>query len=238
VRQQIAVRRFQLEAQAASRLKHPNVIIVHDFGITPEGQPYMVMDFLSGRSMVDFLDETPQIEPSRAKRIFSQVASGLAHAHKSGVVHRDVKPNNIIIDFDHAGEESVKLVDFGIAKMINDAESPQQRLTRAGECFGTAMYMSPEQCRGKDVDQRSDIYSLGCVMFEALTGLPPFEGDNELDTLQMHLMQEPPTLRERRPDLQIPGEFEFVIKKCLSKEPEDRYQSMDELILDLSKIPV
>ena len=238
VRQQIAVRRFQLEAQAASRLKHPNVIIVHDFGITPEGQPYMVMDFLSGRSMVDFLDETPQIEAARAKRIFSQVASGLAHAHKSGVVHRDVKPNNIIIDRDHSGEESVKLVDFGIAKMINDAESPQHRLTRAGECFGTAMYMSPEQCRGKDVDQRSDIYSLGCVMFEALTGLPPFEGDNDLDTLQMHLMQEPPTLKERRPDLQIPGEFEFIIQKCLSKEAEDRYQSMDELILDLSQIPV
>lgn len=236
-RQQIAVKRFQLEAQAASRLSHPHVIIVHDFGITPDGQPFMVMDFLQGRSLVDLLDEKPQIEPSRARQIFIQVASGLAHAHSSGVVHRDVKPNNIIIDHDHNGAENVKLVDFGIAKLISDAEAPQNRLTRAGECFGTAMYMSPEQCRGKDVDQRSDIYSLGCVMFEALTGLPPFEGDNELDTLQMHLTQEAPTLQERRPDLVIPADFEFIVRKCLAKEPDERYQSMDELLRDLNRVP-
>lgn len=238
VKQQIAVRRFQLEAQAASRLTHPNVIIVHDFGITPEGQPYMVMDFLNGKSLVDLLDDKPQIEPARARDLFTQVASGLAHAHKLGVVHRDVKPNNIIIDTDQNGKESVKLVDFGIAKLMSESESPQQRLTRAGECFGTAMYMSPEQCRGKDVDQRSDVYSLGCVMFEALTGLPPFEGDNELDTLQMHLVQEPPTLQERRPDLAIPDAFEYIVQKCLSKDADARYQSMDELLLDLSRVPV
>ncbi len=238
VRQKVAVRRFQLEAQAASRLNHPNVIIVHDFGITPDDQPYMVMDFLSGRSLQDILDEKPQLVPSRAKRIFSQAASGLGHAHKMGVVHRDVKPNNIIIDIDHNGEEAVKIVDFGIAKLVTDSANPQERLTRAGEFFGTTMYMSPEQCRGKDVDNRSDIYSLGCVMFESLTGLPPFEGDNDFDTIQLHLSADPPTFRERRPDLDIPPEFEQVVRRSLEKGLDDRYQSMEELLADLAKIPV
>lgn len=238
VKQQIAVRRFQLEAQAASRLNHPNVIIVHDFGITPDGQPYMVMDFLSGRSLQDILDEKPQLVADRAKKIFMQVASGLGHAHKMGVVHRDVKPNNIVIDRDHNGEEAVKIVDFGIAKLVSDSASPQERLTRAGEFFGTSMYMSPEQCRGKDVDSRSDIYSLGCVMFESLTGLPPFEGDNDFDTIQMHLSADPPTFHERRPDLLIPPEFEAAVRKALEKDVEMRYQTMEDLLSDLDKIPV
>lgn len=238
VRQKIAVRRFQLEAQAASRLNHPNVIIVHDFGVTPDGQPYMVMDYLAGRSLVDILDEKPQLEPARAKKIFLQVASGLGHAHKSGVIHRDIKPNNIIIDRDHAGEEAVKIVDFGIAKLVSDGDNPQERLTRAGEFFGTAMYMSPEQCRGKDVDYRSDIYSLGCVMFEALTGLPPFAGDNDLDTIQMHLSAQPPSFRERRPDLLIPAEFEFVVRRSLEKNTDNRYQSMEDLKADLERISI
>ena len=237
VRQQLAVKRFQLEAQAASRLNHPNVIVVHDFGITPEGQPYMVMDFLGGKSLQDLLDDTPHLEPARAKRIFSQAASGLGHAHKCGVVHRDVKPNNIIIDKDHAGEEAVKIVDFGIAKLVGEAANQSERLTRAGEFFGTSVYMSPEQCRGKDVDLRSDIYSFGCVMFESLTGLPPFEGDNDLDTFQMHLSADPPTFKERRPDLPIPHEFEYIVRKSLSKSADERYQSMDELLADLSRVP-
>lgn len=236
VRQQTAVRRFQLEAQAASKLSHPNVIVVHDFGITPDGQPYMVMDFLQGRSLVDVLDENPQLEPARARKLFIQTASGLGHAHKSGVVHRDVKPNNIIIDRDHAGEECIKIVDFGIAKIISDSANPQERLTRVGEVFGTALYMSPEQCRGREVDGRSDIYSLGCVMFEALTGLPPFESNNDFDTLQMHLIEDPPSFKDRRPDLEIPAEFEMIVRKCLEKEPESRYPSMEELIAQLSKI--
>lgn len=235
VRQKVAVKRFQLEAQAASKLNHPNVIIVHDFGITPDDQPYMVMDFLSGRSMMDMLDERPQIAPSRARKLFMQIASGLGHAHQCGVIHRDVKPNNIIVDVDHRGEELVKIVDFGIAKMVGES-APQERLTRAGEFFGTTMYMSPEQCRGKDVDSRSDIYSLGCVMFEALTGLPPFEGENDLDTIQMHLSAEPPAFRERRPDLTIPVEFEAIVRNALEKDLSKRYQTMDELIQDLEAI--
>lgn len=238
VRQKTAVKRFQLEAQAASRLNHPNVIIVHDFGITPDDQPFMIMDFLTGRSLMDMLDEKPQVVPLRARQLFVQVASGLSHAHKCGVVHRDIKPNNIIIDIDHKGEEAVKIVDFGIAKVISDSANPQERLTRAGEFFGTTMYMSPEQCRGKDVDHRSDIYSLGCVMFETLTGLPPFEGDNDFDTIQMHLSAVPPAFRERRPDLAIPAEFEGIVRKALEKDLELRYQSMDELIADLESIPL
>lgn len=237
VRQQLAVKRFQLEAQAASRLNHPNVIVIHDFGMTPEGQPYMVMDFLGGKSLQDILDETPHLAPARAKMIFTQAASGLGHAHKCGVVHRDVKPNNIIIDHDHTGAEAVKIVDFGIAKVVSDASSPSERLTRAGEFFGTSVYMSPEQCRGKDVDLRSDIYSFGCVMFESLTGLPPFEGDNDLDTFQMHLSADPPSFKERRPDLPIPPEFEYIVRKSLEKSADARYQSMDELMADLERVP-
>lgn len=236
VRQNIAVRRFQLEAQAASRLNHPNVIVVHDFGMTPEGQPYMVMDFLSGKSLQEELDNCVQLSPERARKIFMQAASGLAHAHKSGVVHRDVKPNNIILDKDHLGQEAVKIVDFGIAKVVSDAADPQERLTRQGEFFGTAVYMSPEQCRGKDVDHRSDIYSFACVMFESLTGLPPFEGDNELDTLQMHLSEEPPSFRQRRPDLEIPAKFEEIVRKSMEKNPDDRFQTMEEVLRALEEI--
>lgn len=238
VRQQLAVKRFQQEAQAASRLSHPNVIVVHDFGMTPDGQPYMVMDYLGGRSLQDILDENPSLEPPRAKRIFTQTASGLSHAHKMGVIHRDIKPNNIIIDYDHMGDEAVKIVDFGIAKLVSEGANPAERLTRAGEFFGTSVYMSPEQCRGKDVDARSDIYSLGCVMFESLTGLPPFEGENDLDTFQMQLSAEPPRFKERRPDLSIPAEFEYIVRKTLEKNADDRYQSMDELMEDLSRVPV
>lgn len=238
VRQKTAVKRFQLEAQAASRLKHPNVIIVHDFGITPDDQPYMIMDYLTGRSLMDMLDEKPQVQPARARKLFIQVASGLNHAHKCGVVHRDVKPNNIIIDIDHNGEEAVKIVDFGIAKVASDSANPQERLTRAGEFFGTTMYMSPEQCKGKDVDHRSDIYSLGCVMFESLTGLPPFEGENDFDTIQMHISAIPPTFGERRPDLQIPPQFEGIVRKALEKDLDLRYQTMEELIADLESVPV
>lgn len=238
VRQQLAVKRFQQEAQAASRLNHPNVIVVHDFGLTPDGQPYMVMDFLGGRSLQDILDENPSLSPKRAKKIFNQTASGLGHAHKMGVVHRDVKPNNIIIDHDHLGEEAVKIVDFGIAKVVSESANPSERLTRAGEFFGTSVYMSPEQCRGKDVDHRADVYSLGCVMFESLTGLPPFEGENDLDTFQMQLSAEPPRFKERRPDLEIPPQFEFIVRKALEKSADDRYQSMEELMDDLANVPV
>ena len=236
VRLQSAVRRFQLEAQAASRLNHPNVIVVHDFGITPDNQPYLVMDFLNGKSLQALLDENTQLPSDRARKIFRQTAAGLGHAHKCGVIHRDVKPNNIIIDWDFAGEETVKIVDFGIAKLVGNSTSPGERLTKAGEIFGTALYMSPEQCRGKDVDRRSDIYSLGCVMFETLTGLPPFEGENDLDTIQMQLSAQPPSMSERRPDLKIAPELEKIVNRALEKAADNRYQSMEELQSDLSQL--
>ncbi len=205
-----AVKRFQQEAQMISRLNHPNVIGVHDFGITSERQPYMVMDFLCGKTLAETPDNYSSLSPHRVKRIFLQCASGLGQAHRLGIIHRNVKPNNIILDKDQAGDDLVKIIDFGIARMSQEATDTN--FTKAGESFGTTAYMSPEQCQGKQVDQRSDIFSLGCVMFEILTG--------------------------RRSDIIIPAEFELVINKALEKDPANRYQSMDELMTDLVKIPV
>jgi hypothetical protein len=236
VRNTAAVRRFQREAQMVSRLNHPNVVTMHDFGITNEGQPYMVMDFVAGETLAETLYKTPSLSQLRAKRISLQCASGLGQAHRLGIVHRDVKPGNIILDKDQSGDDLVKIVDFGIAKVW--AESADASLTMAGEFFGTTAYMSPEQCRGQKVDQRSDVFSLGCVIFEMLSGQPPFEGKTEFDTLQMIVSAATPSVRDRRPDVSVPFEFEWIINKALEKDPDNRYQSMDELIMDLVKVPV
>jgi eukaryotic-like serine/threonine-protein kinase len=228
----MSVKRFQQESQSASRISHPHVITVYDFGISPSGQPFIVMDYLQGISLADIIKEDGQIGVERSIKILSQACDALDHAHKMGVIHRDVKPTNfVLINYDDE-KDFVKVVDFGVAKLMN--ETPDgQRLTQAGEVCGSPVYMSPEQCTGGELDQRSDIYSMGIVIYETLTGKLPILGKTMVDTMSKHISEMPPTFAQARPDLYIPERLEQVVFKALAKDPNDRHQSMDELRIDL-----
>ncbi len=223
------LKRFQLEAQAASCLSLPNILTVYDFGLTNEGQPYMVMDYLEGTSLADVLEEEHHLLPERAVNIFIQACAGLAHAHQKGVLHRDIKPSNIMLVNFGDQADFVKIVDFGIAKLLNQGVG---ELTKTGEVYGSPSYMSPEQCRGKETDARSDIYSMGCVMYRTLSGRPLFSGDDIIELL-FKQVSEPPAPFDA--DLNIPNDLETAIFKALAKDAGDRYQTMGEFKEALEK---
>ena len=166
--------RFQYEAKAASNLNHPNVVGIHDFGITDGGTAYLVMDYLEGEDLSSILERESLLPEAQAREIFRQACAGLDHAHSKGVIHRDLKPSNLFLCPEDGGNFLVKLVDFGIAKITDNTSEKSQNLTRTGEVFGSPLYMSPEQCSGKPLDPRSDLYSFGCLMYEVLTGRRPF----------------------------------------------------------------
>lgn len=165
---------------------------------------------------------------------FTQTAEALAHAHRKGIVHRDIKPSNMLIVRDDTGTEQVKLVDFGIAKVVGD-ETEEMRLTATGDVLGSPLFMSPEQCMGSAVDFRTDIYSLGCVMYEALCGQAPFKAENSVQVIFKHLNEMPQRPLKLKPDLERPETIEGVLFRCLQKAPEDRYGSMDDLVAELRK---
>lgn len=224
--------RFQKEARAASLLDHPGLVKVHDFGLVGT-QPYFVMDLVRGESLADRIKKTGPLSIEDALHMLIQVSLALGYAHEKGVIHRDLKPSNIMLPTHGTGEQQIKIVDFGIAKVLNDTGDS---VTKTGEIFGSPLYMSPEQCLGQDVDQRSDIYSLGCVAFEALTGLPPFLSDSALFAMLKHQSEVPPTLKEATLGKEFPADVERVIARLLEKEPGRRYQNLYSLAGDLNKI--
>jgi eukaryotic-like serine/threonine-protein kinase len=224
-----ALKRFQQEAQASSCLSLPNILTVYDFGLTPDGQPYMVMDYLDGYSLSDLLAKEGHLPVERSINIFVQACTALAHAHEKGVLHRDLKPSNImLVNFENQ-KDFVKIVDFGIAKLLTRQGADAEQLTKTGEVFGSPLYMSPEQCRGKVLDARSDIYSVGCVMYKTLSGAPVFSGEELIELLFKQMSDAPAPFSEICPELKIPSELEEIVFKALAKEPENRYQSMNEL---------
>lgn len=230
-----SVKRFQHEARAASRLNHPHVITLFDFGVSPTGQPYLVMDYLSGISMSDLIQKDGQVSVDRTLNILIQACQALDHAHKQGVVHRDLKPGNIML-IEHEGQKDfVKVVDFGVAKLSTFSGDEAQKLTQTGEVCGSPVYMSPEQCLGQKMDNRSDIYSLGVVLYEALTGHLPLLGKNMVETMSKHIGEKPPSFNTVRPDLYIPERLEAVVFRCLEKDPAARQQSMAELEHELEQ---
>jgi serine/threonine-protein kinase len=216
------VERFRREAQAAANLSHPNIVPVFDWG-EDNGTYYIVMEFIDGRPLSSILRTAGPMHPDRAAEIGADVAIALAYAHRHGVIHRDVKPGNVLITEDGI----VKVTDFGIARAINTEES----LTQTGAVMGTATYFSPEQAEGMGVDARSDIYSLGVVLFEMVTGRPPFMGDSPVAVASKHVRENPPTPREINPS--VPPDLEAIILKCLAKSPEYRYATGDDLSVDL-----
>ncbi|HEY9759402.1 MAG TPA: serine/threonine-protein kinase [Oculatellaceae cyanobacterium] len=225
--------RFSIEGKAASLLMHQNIVGVHDFGFTQSGQPYMIMDFVDGKTMSELLQTYGQIPLPIFLQIFIQVCDGMSHAHKRSVMHRDIKPSNLMLTLNERREYDVKIMDFGIAKFMDDTIHGAQNLTKTGEAVGSPIYMSPEQARGRQMDHRSDIYSLGCVMYEALTGSPPFFGNTSLDTMLMHMNQAPLPLSQASLGTKFDPRVETIVMHALEKDPGDRYQSMDELKDDL-----
>lgn len=218
----ITVKRFQLEAKSLGKLSHRNLIAVQDFGITTRGLPYLVMDFVEGIDLAHIIFKKP-LEIERALPIFMQLCDGLEHAHSQGIIHRDLKPSNIMIVREN-GHEIVKIIDFGLAKSI--AVESQEKLTATGSVFGSPQYMSPEQCLGRKADHRSDIYSLGCLMYECVTGKPPFDSDSPVEILTKQLAEEPPAFPE---SANLPGWLKAEIFTALRKDPAHRQQSASQL---------
>lgn len=226
------VKRFQQEAEAVSGLSHPNIISVHDFGLSEHGQPYMVMDFVDGKPLSEVLRQGP-LSLEAVINVSIQIAEGLQHAHEHGILHRDLKPSNIMVtDYDCSFPE-VKIVDFGIAKIL---ETEATRVTQTGELLGTPQYMSPEQCRGTELDARSDVYALGCLMFESITGRPPFSNESMVAVIVDQISKPARSLGEVRPDIVFPIELEDLMAKTLAKEPIDRFQSMNALLEELVEV--
>jgi serine/threonine protein kinase len=227
-----AVRRFQQEAKAASRLHHPNAISVEDMGVTEDGQPFLTMDYLDGLPLSDVIKTWGKMDPERCIHIFVQVCAALAHAHEQRIVHRDLKPSNVMLVRSDENPDFVKVVDFGIAKILPEG-GEVLKLTATGDVFGSPLYMSPEQCMGHQLDARSDIYSMGCLMYEALTGKAPHEGNNALETMYKHTNLAAPSLAEIDADPRLIQRLDHILQKCMAKVPEQRYQSMLELKDDL-----
>jgi serine/threonine protein kinase len=227
----LSLQRFQQEAQAASNIVHTNVVTIYNFGITPEGQPYLVMDYLEGISLQELILEHGHLAIERAVNIFSQMANALGLAHEKGVVHRDLKPSNIILIEQGDRKDIVQIVDFGIAKLLPQEGAEAMALTQTGEVFGSPLYMSPEQAKGEKLDSRSDIYSMGCLMYESLCGKLPHHGENALEVLYKHINDVPPPMSSG--EAKIPHALEAIVFKCLAKSPDLRYPSMLDLEEDL-----
>ncbi|HEY9716634.1 MAG TPA: serine/threonine-protein kinase, partial [Trichormus sp.] len=227
------LKRFQHESKAISMLKHPNVMTCHDFGLTPDGIPYLVMDFIEGLTLSQVLARDGQLVPTRGVNLFSQVCDALDHCHKKGVVHRDIKPGNLIITINDDGTESIKLVDFGIAKLLEREGVELTKLTNAGDVLGSPAYMSPEQCCGRAIDARSDVYALGCVIYESLTARAALRGASAIETMLKHVNDYPPGFKEVRPDLNLSERLQAVVFRALAKDPQMRQQTMLELRGDL-----
>lgn len=240
-----SVKRFHREAKAVSRLNHPNIIRLYDFGVMDEGQPYIVTELLSGPTLADLLRKKGFISIKQAMPIFEQVCSAVGEAHRSRVIHRDLKPENIVlvdVDLNDGAnidspdlikKNAIRVLDFGVAKMWSEHEDSSAALTLEGKVCGSPAYMSPEQCRGVDVDYRTDVYSMGVVFFETLTGRRPFSADDLMALMLMHVNNQVPSLGAIQPEVLYSQELNEVIIKAMAKNPNERQQSSEELWEDL-----
>jgi serine/threonine-protein kinase len=226
---QISEARFRREAQSAAALNHPSIVAVYDtgedmFGGTPV--PYIVMEFVDGRTLRGLLRDAGRLVPQRAAEITDRVLRALDYSHRNGIVHRDIKPGNIILT--RSGD--VKVTDFGLARAVSDS---QLRMTQSSQAMGTPHYMSPEQARGERVDARSDLYSTGCLLYELLTGRPPFTGDLPAAIAYQHVREDP--VAPSRVDPEVPAWADAIVLKALRKDPAQRYQSAREMHNDIQR---
>jgi eukaryotic-like serine/threonine-protein kinase len=241
-RKEDIVTRFQQEAISASRIKHPNVLDVFDFGKLDSGEAFLAMEFLEGHDLSDDLAKVSAMDPSRGLHIALQICRALAAAHARGVVHRDMKPDNVFLQRTGDGDEVVKIVDFGIAQLRTTEEAAKsqptrRRLTKTGMIFGTPEYMAPEQAGGRHADLRVDVYAVGVILYEMFTGAVPFTGDSFMAVLTATMNQPPPPMRQMNPELKISPELEAVIMRALAKHPDQRFATMGELATALVATP-
>ncbi len=221
-----ALKRFLQEAKTISTMHHPNIISVHDFGVSEDNQPYMVMDYVEGTTLSDYIKKEGALEPEFAVNLAMQICDGLSHAHSHNVLHRDLKPNNVMLVPLAAGEHHLRVLDFGLAKLFAEDEQADH-LTKTGETVGTPAYMSPEQVMGKKLSPRSDIYSLGCLMYHCLTGFVPFGGATKMETMLKQLNDPPPPFSEY--DIDVSERLEELVMQLLSKDPTGRPESMAQV---------
>lgn len=220
---QNAIKRFNQEAKSASKLEHPSIVDVHDFGILPDGSPYLVLDYVDGCKLADIIKEKP-LTPQRALTLCSKICEALAVAHETGIVHRDIKPSNVMVVNPGTDGEQIRVVDFGIAKLIDTDVS----LTQTGSTVGSPPYMSPEQCQSQGMDGRSDIYSLGCVLYEMLVGEPPFKSDSIYEMINLQINAQPAPVGKRRPDIKQSLQLDAIVLKAMAKDPARRYQKVED----------
>lgn len=220
------IMRFQREAKAASSLSHPNLITINDFGILNGTQPYMVMDYIPGRTLSDYLDERGTLTVDEALEFFGQIVNGVVHAHKKGVLHRDLKPSNIMLIEEINEPRHLKILDFGLAKLVD--RDDQISLSATGAALGSPAYMSPEQATGMKSDRRCDLYSLGCILYEMLIGSPPLLGNSPTETLIRRLNEEVPPLSDKSVRT-FPASVEELVIRLLQRDPQDRFQSAEEV---------
>jgi serine/threonine protein kinase len=213
--------RFQREAKMAGNLNHPGIVTIFDRGLLPTGQPFIVMEYLNGQSLGEIIARQGHLDSLRAGRIALQMCDALHYAHKAGVIHRDLKPENVLVlegDF-------AKIVDFGLAKWLNSQDS----LSKSGTAFGTPQFMSPEQCRGGTIDQRSDIYCLGLIIYKMFVGCLPFKSRTMFEAMSMHILEAPAPFSQTCPELRLPASLEEIVMRCLAKDPNDRFGDCAEL---------
>jgi len=216
--------RFRLEAETLAQLNHPNIVTVYDHGDFDDDQVFLAMEFVDGKRLTDLLRDGP-LTVDRTLHLLLQVCEALRYAHRRGVVHRDLKPSNLLITQTDDGDELVKVVDFGLVKLTE----VDVTITSNGLILGSPHCMAPEQVRGQTVDGRTDIYAMGVLLFRCLTGTYPFHGNNSTATMIAHLNQPTPTFFSVSPDLEVPDGLENVVRRCLAKNPKERFQTMEEL---------
>lgn len=232
-----AVERFRREAQAAAHIDHPNICVATDFGEMKEGGFFLVMEYLEGNTLDETLVCVERFEPARAIHIADQILAALTQAHGAGVVHRDLKPENIMLVERDGDHDFVKIMDFGVARVRIGEDAGAAKITQAGRVYGTPHYMSPEQAAGaEDIDHRADLYSLGVILFEMLTGTLPFVDRNPAKIMAMHMTEDPPSIRKRAPQARLPRRLDELISRLMAKDPNDRPGSAQEVREDLADI--
>ncbi|MCC6979833.1 MAG: protein kinase [Candidatus Melainabacteria bacterium] len=229
----VLAKRLEHEAQAARTLVHGNIVSVYDVGAAADGVPYLLMDYVEGDGLDVLLKTEAYLPQTRALPIFMQIAEALVHAQEKSIVHRDLKPSNILMTKTPQGNDMVKIVDFGIAKVSDQDGADKTKLTQTGELLGTPLYMSPEQCTGDELDERSDLYSFGCIMYEVLSGKSPFAAENSVKVILRHLNEEPAALPNNRG---ISADMKEVVARCLEKHRDNRYKNAIDLHIDLERI--
>lgn len=220
-----SVERFEREGKLTAKLNHPNIVAVYDVGSIDGREPYIVMEYIKGEALADRIHNGGPLDFDTTATIIIQICLGLEEAHSSGIIHRDLKPDNVLLQTKSERPDWVKIVDFGISNMIQGAK----RLTKTGRMVGTPEYIAPEQLKDKPIDIRTDLYAVGIMIFEMLTGRVPFDGESAESILMKHLLEEPPPMATIRPELAGENPFDPIVAKLLRKAPEERYQTAEEL---------